>query len=431
MSTNTHHITEYIIILFVSVSFFIGWHVGFQNPVFFNSLHNMDQRAPVSSIDPIGTDLLEMTKISKLLRDGHSPYSLGTYIYPPLVSFLYLPLLQFNQDARYAIMSTLTIASIFIGFLIADKISGEKKLVPAIFLFFIVTTLMSYGLHFELERGQFNVIAMCITLLGVYLHKKDMKLLGILLVSVGIHLKIFPIFFFLLLFLDNLRSKKGLVVNLCAVGVNILLLFILGSNVVGDFISVFAEQLHNPFVWSGNHSFFCYCADKSGVNLCNIHTYKYFFSAYIVLLGMGFKITYIKKMGILNVYLVAMCGLAMCLVPSISHDYKLTIIPIVVYPLFKRLYTNSLEEGSYINLAALSLGVFLYTLLLFSTNFGNTPLTINKAPILISLSILVLITMAINQIIIPSGLYNKTGIHLKRIAVSANSLKSKIFSLKW
>ncbi len=427
MSTNTHHITEYIIILFVSVSFFIGWHVGFQNPVFFNSLHNMDQRAPVSSINPIGTDLLEMTKISQLLHDGHSPYSHGTYIYPPLVSVLYLPLLQFNQDVRYAIMSTLTIASIFIGFLIADKITGEKKLVPAIFLFFIVTTLMSYGLHFELERGQFNVIAMCITILGVYLHKKDMKLLGILLVSVGIHLKIFPIFFFLLLFLDNLRSKKGLVVNLCAVGVNILLLFILGNNVVGDFISVFAEQLRNPFVWSGNHSLFCYCADKSGINVCNIYTYKYFFSAYLVLLGIGFIITYIKKVDILNVYLVAMCGLAMCLVPSVSHDYKLTIIPIVIFPLFKKLYINSLEKGSYINLAALSSGVFLYTLLLFSTNFGNTPLTVNKAPILISLTVLVLITMAINLILIPTALYKKTEILLRKIVDSAYRAKTNLF----
>lgn len=409
------NITEYLIVLFMSLSFFVGWYIGFQNPVFFNAKREMDQRAAVSSVSPIGIDLSEMVAISRTLYHKHSPYSYGTYIYPPLVSVLYLPFLIIRPENAYVFMSFLTITCLFLSFIMVDKLFTEKKFIPIVLLFFIITSFLSYGMHFELERGQFNIITIFLALLGVFLHQKNKRLLGILLVTISVHLKLYPIIFFFLLFLDNCRSKKGIFINFIAVLIHILLFFMLGKGVAGDFFSMLTEQLRNPFVWAGNHSLFAYCSDKSGTMPCNVYTYPYFLAAYIITIAAGFISTYVKKISLLNPYLFAMCGIATCVIPSVSHDYKLSIIPIFLFPLFKELYCTTLEKKSFANLITLSIGTVLYTLLLFSTNFGNTVFTMNKAPILVSLTVIAFIGMLINFFIIPNSTTKKVQGYLKKL----------------
>ena len=60
--------------------------------------------------------------------------------------------------------------------------------------FCFVTGLTSHGLQFELERGQFNVVAISLCLLAVYIFHYQVKYrhFGYLLFLVAVQLKVYP-----------------------------------------------------------------------------------------------------------------------------------------------------------------------------------------------------------------------------------------------
>ena len=261
------------LIITLSLAFVLGWLVAYGNSVFFNPKGEMDQRPSLPSSGPIGGDLDQLLSYSNELRKLKSPY-IGSNIYAPSVSVLALPLTYVNRHAAFLILSTLTLLGLIGGLILAEAFLGNKKELSGFYIFFLVTTILSYGFVFELERGQLNVITAFFVVLAIGLYKQNKTLLAILSLSVAIQLKISPVIFSLLFITFPLVSVKN-ARRLLAIGlINSGLLFMLGFGNYFTFIDKIHGQFSKPFLWVGNHSLLAYCS-KVTVGVCNVSQYPY------------------------------------------------------------------------------------------------------------------------------------------------------------
>lgn len=117
----------------------------------------------------IGADLRVFVEyIENWLHSGQSPYTSGYIAYPPFSFFLFSPLVLIGYPANFRLITVFTLASyLLVAFLIPRLLSAGKS--TPLLLLISTTGLFSYGLQFELERGQSNVIALAFCLLGVYI----------------------------------------------------------------------------------------------------------------------------------------------------------------------------------------------------------------------------------------------------------------------
>ena len=119
-----------------------------------------------------------------------------------------------------------------------------------------ITGLTSYGFQFELERGQFNVIAMALCFSAIFLFHRKPKLswLAYILFTIAIQLKLYPAIYILFF----VRDWKDILANLrrflCLGIVNIALLFILGWGVFLDFLNSLRGTAIDQMIWVGNLS---------------------------------------------------------------------------------------------------------------------------------------------------------------------------------
>jgi len=388
---------EFIPFFILLASFFIGWYSIFGKAVFLNPAHSMYQGPTISQIDPIGADLWQLLSYAKELREGRSPY-IGANLYPPLTSIIFSSLVYLDKNIVYEWISILTLLSLFISLFIVVKLISKNSYIPVLLIFIGITSIYSYGLHFELERGQFNIIAITCALYGLWLFKKEKLILGLLFLTLGIQLKIYPVMFLVLLILDNIRNRRKLFILLGTVFVNCFLLFVLGKQVFHEFKFQLLHQIQYPFIWVGNHSLFAYCHGESPIQFCNKILYPYFLGGYFIILFTAIILCVREKTSILNSYVFALSGFGILLIPSVSNDYTLSMLPLFMLPLLTELYQKSRDERSIGNYIFLSLLVVLYTFSLFSNNYSPVTFmhTANKAPVLIALIITTFIAFILN-----------------------------------
>jgi hypothetical protein len=105
-----------------------------------------------------------MRYIEEWLVLDQSPYATGFIAYPPLTLVLFAPLLLIGYPAYFKLITLITLIGYGIATLFIPLALNKSKGVSIILLMF-VTGLFSYGLQFELERGQSNMIAFA---LGMY-----------------------------------------------------------------------------------------------------------------------------------------------------------------------------------------------------------------------------------------------------------------------
>jgi hypothetical protein len=118
------------------------------------------------------------------------------------------------------------------------------------------TGLVSYGLQFELERGQWNVIAVFLALLAVWIfhwHPRQ-RLLAYALFVVSVQLKVYP-FVFLALFISDWRLRRENLLRLALLaGANLALFFVQGIRIFEIWLSGLMDWSANPWIWEGNPS---------------------------------------------------------------------------------------------------------------------------------------------------------------------------------
>ena len=398
-------------ILWVLLGFLASYLLFFVIPVFLNPEHEMKFVSYIPTLDPIGIDLKQMTDTSKGWFIDHNGQYRG---FPPLGQFLFVPFLMLSHSNAYIVMvGIILISYFFITFMFPLLLSKEKQISPVILLMFI-PGLFSYGFQFELERGQFNVIAMTFCFLAIYIFHYHHKLryLAYLLFSLSIQFKLYPAIF-IFMFMRNPRDWKQNLRRFVMIGLlNVSLLFVLGIKAGFGFLSFIINRITNPYIWIGNGSakgFFLFLAGKdpdklaeysSTLALLSRHPLilekvclLFFVSCFIIILFFIWK----NRMSGLNVYLLITCIIGALIIPAESMDYKLSI---VVGPL--ALFFNSVEiKFRECGLTLLQrLMIFVMSASYFTTLFSytNRPLLLkNSFPMLMILLVAMMMFMWITE----------------------------------
>ena len=404
-------------VTWVLVGFSISYLLFFVRPVFLNPVEVMQFSKYVPALSSIGADFRKMRERGEAwLIEKKSPYVIAENQKPPFATVFSSPLIFLNFPTGYNIMVLSIVACfVFMTLILPGLIAKEKWWHPVIVLCFI-TGVFSYNLQFELERGQTNVIAAFLCFCAIYLYHSHhrYRYVAYVLFSMSIQLKLYPAIF-IVMFVRDWRDWKNNIKRVFGLGVfNVLALFILGPRIFLDFIDEVTRHIMHPQIWVGNHSIQAFVRFISETMIEKYHHEEWKWLdqysdvvqlALLVILGfclflLIFQAYWQKSTGI-NPYLLVACTIGAALIPSVSHDCKLSIL---VAPMAIMLSDESFSQRAarirWRPLFILLIGVmsFAYSTILFS--YTNKPLLLgNNLPALL----VILVTTTIFSLIFKSG----------------------------
>jgi hypothetical protein len=330
-------------VAWVLIGFLIAYILFFVWPMFFDSTIRINYfNRYIPDMNPIGHDLIMITERAEgWFTANQSPYTTQVSFYPPFTYMFFAPLLLIDHYPTLYKMFTLFMVLCY-GFLtlvLPVKMTDRKNL-PLVLLFFI-TGLTSYGLQFELERGQYNVLTFLLCLWAIYIfhyHPKH-RILAYLLFSLSIQLKIYPAIFIVML-IDNWRDGKSILLRFTGLAVfNFLLLFTMGYRMFLEFLQAVSTQMATPgWTFNGNHSIkaFVFNLTKDGFRITGSNTLEVLrqnsgsietslFLIFGILFTTAILISYTRNRTGIDPYLLLTCMIGVMIVP-ISIDYTLSIL---------------------------------------------------------------------------------------------------------
>jgi hypothetical protein len=258
----------------------------------------------------LGLDFFATLKMS--LNEYMIPYS-------PLGKLLFPIVAKSNWGNNFYFITALTLIASAVSFgLVSLMVKIENK-----WLFFtlLILYLSSYGFLFEIERGQWNILAMSLVLAAVYLSRKDMIILSAILFALAVSLKLYPILFAPALIKDYSRIKESLKMVLAVCISNAVLFLILGVSIFKWYVRIMTKYSDIKTSWIGNHSL-------TSFNIM----YGYNWINPIVVVLLMFMIAWFIYQNYKNHLLTSLphflsiLALTSCVLPSVSHDYKLSIL---------------------------------------------------------------------------------------------------------
>ena len=382
----------------ILLGFSISYLLFFIRPIFL-SPHVMQFPMYVPAIDPIGEDLKQMLSYSESwFISKQTPY-IGNNLYPPLASILFIPLLTVKLSLAYKIVTLINVLLYVLLTLVLPLRIGKERHITALLMLIFITGLFSYGFQFELERGQFNVISafFCFLAIWIYHYHNRYRYLAYFLFTISVQLKVFPFIFFVMFVTDWHDWKNNSKKFLALFTVNFALLFVLGTYIFVDFIEAIIAQTVNPYFWIGNHSIRSYVtsvsikASEYGWTWINDYSGLVQLALMAIIAVCIFLIilqAYREKQHGINSYLLLACTIGALLIPSVSHDYKLSILAAPVAILFSDISTfNKTAMRPRQRLIIIMLIIILsaaYSSTLFS--FTNKPFILkNNFPSLITM----------------------------------------------
>lgn len=385
-------LSEREIFLWGCLGFVLPYLAWFIVPTFF-SRRVMFHPEAVPTMDPIATDLHNMMGWGRDWLDPSVPY----HGYPPLSNVLFAVMYQLPFTVTYAVLTATTLALFLLLLLGLPLHCTRPRKVSPLLALFLVTGLLSYGLQFEIERGQFNVLAFGLGACGVWLFhaKPRWALLAYALFCAGIQLKLYPAILGLLLTHDY-RDING---NLRRAGrlaaVNIILLFALGPQRFLEFMSAIGAVASGFAGWSLNHSIdsFVTFADITLSRHIALPAYASAVAHWtltlssLACLGAIFGLNYRDRQTGLDPYLLLACTISALLIPPVSLDYKLSILvaptALAVIEFAQRAAVPSHPRGP--GIAALFLMIAAYATTLFTYELKPTVLDNNCVALFVML----------------------------------------------
>jgi len=335
-------ISDVPVAYWIVAGFLVSYFSFFIFPIFLNSGQQFQYFKYLPEGPQIGMDIraiLSLVRDWAFLHQNH--YADGWVWYPPFYNLFFVPLIFLRDQDAYVVITFATILCYFFLVLVTLKLVNPRHNKSLLSLFFI-SGIVSYGFQFELERGQYNVIAFLFCLLAVYIfyYHEKFRYFAYLLFTLAVQLKIYPAIF-VILFIKDWRSWKNNIKRMLGLGLlNFAALFILGYSVFVDFVKItifppFGESMY----WVGNHSVksFVHFLDQnrngplSGralllvqnhPGLLEIALLAYFGLCLLAIIG----VAYWRRENGLNTYLLLACTIGMLIIPSVSHDYKLTLL---------------------------------------------------------------------------------------------------------
>jgi len=299
----------------------------------------------VPAISLVGNDFrVGLYRPPQALLKGQNIYAIdgtGMTQYPPLVNFLYLPYQLFSENNAYLLQIIILYLANILCLGIATRIvktyilpqTGFDERTNALIawvllLTLIIFTLTSYPFLFSIERGNYDIIALLFALLALdnLLRKPDQIWVQVILLSIAVHLKIYPVALFILLLV-----KHGKKLILPVLSINIPFLLILGPRNAIGFIQILSHNMNDAYYWVGNHSGVSFTVYLAGINKSvadNFHILLRIFKL-IPITCWVFSVYLLLKQKLTQPIISAILMVTlplMDLVPSISHDYKSVIL---------------------------------------------------------------------------------------------------------
>lgn len=320
--------------------------------------------------------------------------------YPPLTSLLFAPLAALPFRLAYKTIILASLLSFGFGVLLLPRwMSGEqfRLSVPAVLC---VTGLVSYGLQFQLERGQFDLITVLPALLAVWIYHRHhaYRWVAYLLFILSVQLKLFPAIFAIMLIHDWRDWKNNLRRMLLLALANVLLFLVFGLTIFSDFVSATRTLTLNPYIAVYNHSIRAALTfglhgipnyRKFGFNLKALDRLVPFIQLPLSLLVICclFLIVlrdYRQKRSGINPHLLLACTIGSLLLPPTSFDYRLPILaaPAVLF-LWAEAATSDAGRPSWQVLRAVMIlaWAFAYSSTLFTAD-QKPPIVANNCPAL-------------------------------------------------
>ncbi len=210
----------------------------------------------VPAMKPIGIDLkLTLGSARHLLFSTQTTKTLATP-YPPFANILLMPLLSVKQGFVYRITTIATLVFYLLITYVLPYLTNSKRRLSGLLALVLVSGLFSYGLQFELERGQFNVIAFAFCFLAIWIfhYHYKFRVFAYILFTISVQLKLYPLIFIIMFVKDWRDWKINLMRFLGLISLNIALLFVFGYTIFLDFIHTITNMSSKPYIWIGNHS---------------------------------------------------------------------------------------------------------------------------------------------------------------------------------
>jgi hypothetical protein len=397
------------VVLGVLIAYFLFMIV----PMFLHDLRITYFNRYIPDRYPIGWDLETLLNRIKTWFEIKTPYPGDIpQFYPPLTYVFFSPLTMVEYRTAYLVMTLVTLVSyVFLTLLLPVWMKPDGNQALVYFLF--AASLTSYGLQFELERGQYNVLTFLLGMLAIYIFHYHYKFryIAYLLFSIAVQLKIFPAIF-ILMFVKDWRDWKGNIQRFLGIGLlNLALLFILGPRVFFDFISAVTEQVVAPsWNWNGNHSIqaFVFNLMRDGYGLLQpaaleaLQQYSAaltsaFLAIFALCLILVLVLAYRRNEKELNPYLLMVCTMGALILPT-SNDYTLAFLTAPVALLFAAVAVEKFKARYLANLLIL-LAAFSFGSTLFPFKYKPYFLSNNfPALFLLLLSVVVLYLLRIRDV---------------------------------
>lgn len=316
----------------VPAGFLVCYTAFFFHPVFLNASNFMRLENNLPAIHPVGNDLHLIMDAAGSLADGGSPYA-GANKYPPLATAIFTGLLGLNIRDALRVLSTASLfLFIFLSVGVPYWLSRDRRL-PAFAWFILAAGLFSYGFHFEIERGQFNLLAVGLALLGVTLYHRAprLKWAAFILFCAAVQLKIYPAIF-VLFFTRDWRDWKSNLLRWGGLGLaNLALLAGLGWQVFREFFSMMTSVVGGLGFkdWPVSHSingFLSFWGAQTPWVTENARLLQALLYLTVIALTALCLWAALRRGETLDPDLLLACTLAALTLPSLSNDYTLAFL---------------------------------------------------------------------------------------------------------
>jgi len=323
--------------VWILLGFLVTFIFFFIIPVFLNPSTAMKFYQYIPVLTPIGHDFRD------IVTSSYTWFHFGTVpttLYPPFTLLFFAPFTLADYGIGYKILVGMILACYLLTALFLPKRMNDHKNSSAFILLMTVTGAISYGFQFELERGQWNLIAFsfCLAAICLFHRKPGLRWLAYLLFSISVQLKLFPAIF-ILTFIDDLSDwRNNLKRILGLVVLNLILVFILGPDPIlktATSLNRFTPGASSHF----NHSLVSFTLYLFSNNVLPQKHVILWLAAnewlveWILFALVGFCFLTIlfqeyknRTMGF-SPYIFLACVIGACMIPSVSFDYKLSLLP--------------------------------------------------------------------------------------------------------
>ncbi len=345
----------------------------------------------IPKLAPIGNDIiLTMDAIQMWLQNNQT----NQFVFTPVANLIFTPLLLLGYPKYYYVITVATLASYLVISLLAILMSAEKR--HAVIIFIAAISIFSYGLQFELERGQSHTIALMLVLLSIYIfHRhKEFRWFAYILFSISIQLKFYPALF-VILFVDNWLDWKTNLKRFASLGMaNFLLLFLLGFSYFQAFYNHMVFSVGDAEISVGNHSvrsFTTYLSYSGAglfeggailwirehIDLISAMLYLYFLICFLIILVNAYR----KNEPGIQFDLLLACVIGSLVLPTVNHDYTLPLLTVPFALSISNWHTRHYPWPKFLTLIFTMAASFVYSISLFPINYKPDALK-NSLPII-------------------------------------------------